>query len=136
MGSVCSAAGRLLMPWLSDKIGRRCTDVLLFAGLCGLSVWFWRAGGWWVLVVYSLLTFCYSGQAAVLPSTVTDLFGPRHTGVNYGFAALGMSAGSVGFPLAARLLNLTAGRHAVAIGAAAAGLVCLFFLKPTQGRRL
>ena len=136
VGSVCSAAGRLLMPWLSDKIGRRYTDMLLFAGLCGLSVWFWRAGGWWVLVVYSLLTFCYSGQAAVLPSTVTDLFGPRHTGVNYGFAALGMSAGSVGFPLAARLLNLTAGRHAVAIGAAAAGLVCLFFLKPTQGRRL
>ena len=110
--------------------------MLLFTGLCGLSVWFWRAGGWWVLVVYSLLTFCYSGQAAVLPSAVTDLFGPRHTGVNYGFAALGMSAGSVGFPLLARVLHLTAGRHAVAVGAAAAGLVCLFFLKPTQGRRL
>lgn len=136
VGSVCSAAGRLLMPWLSDKIGRRYTDMLLFAGLCGLSVWFWRAGGWWVLVVYSLLTFCYSGQAAVLPSAVTDLFGPKHTGVNYGFAALGMSAGSVGFPLAARLLNLTTGRHVLAIGAAAAGLVCLFFLKPTQGERL
>ena len=136
VGSVCSAAGRLLMPWLSDKIGRRYTDMLLFTGLCGLSVWFWRAGGWWVLVVYSLLTFCYSGQAAVLPSAVTDLFGPRHTGINYGFAALGMSAGSVGFPLLARVLHLTAGRHAVAVGAAAAGLVCLFFLKPTQGRRL
>ena len=136
VGSVCSAAGRLLMPWLSDKIGRRYTDMLLFTGLCGLSVWFCRAGGWWVLVVYSLLTFCYSGQAAVLPSAVTDLFGPRHTGVNYGFAALGMSAGSVGFPLLARVLHLTAGRHAVAVGAAAAGLVCLFFLKPTQGRRL
>ncbi|WP_367924187.1 MFS transporter [uncultured Ruthenibacterium sp.] len=136
VGSVCSAAGRLLMSWLSDKIGRRYTDMLLFAGLCGLSVWFWRAGGWWVLVVYSMLTFCYSGQAAVLPSAVTDLFGPRHTGVNYGFVALGMSAGSVGFPLAARLLHLTAGRHVIAIAAAGVGLVCLFFLKPTQGERL
>lgn len=136
VGSVFSAAGRLLMPWLSDRIGRRYTDLLLLCALCGLSVWFGFAMGWQVLICYSLLTFCYSGEAAVIPAACTDLFGVKHAGVNYGFLALGMSAGSVGFPLAARALELDAGRHVLAAGAAAVGVLCLLFLKPTHGKRL
>ncbi len=132
VGSVFSAAGRLVMPWLSDRIGRRAADMLLFGALCGLSVWFAFAGGWQVLFCYSLLTFCYSGEAAVIPALSTDLFGARHAGVNYGLIALGMSAGSVGFPLLARALSLDSGRHWLAAAAAAAGFVCLCFLKPTR----
>ena len=37
LGSVGSAAGRLLMPMLSDKIGRRPTDMILFAVSLGLT---------------------------------------------------------------------------------------------------
>ena len=136
VGSLFSAAGRLSMPWLSDKIGRRYTDMILFAALAGLSVWFAFAGGWLVIAAYSLLTFCYSGEAAVIPAAATDLFGQKNAGVNYGFAALGMSVGSLAFPLAARFLDLGPERHWLAVGAAAAGFVCLIFLKPTQGERL
>lgn len=136
VGSVGSAAGRLAMPAFSDRIGRRAADLVLFAGLCGLSAAFAYAGGWWVIAVYTALTFCYSGEAAVLPSLCTDLFGLEHTGVNYGFLALGMSAGSIGFPLAARALGLAAGRHWLAAGAAAAGFACLAALRPTKGERL
>ena len=136
VGSVFSAAGRLLMPWLSDKIGRRYTDMLLLGALCGLSVWFAFAAGWLVMLVYALLTFCYSGEAAVIPAAGTDLFGPKHAGVNYGFLALGMSAGSVGFPLLARGMANAAARHIIAARAPAAGFVCLCFLKPTYGERL
>lgn len=135
-GSLCSAAGRLAMPWLSDHIGRRAADLILFAALAGLSAAFAFAGGWWVLAAYCALTFCYAGQAAVLPAAVTDLFGPQNSGVNYGFVALGMSAGSVGFPLLARALGLQAGRHWLAVGAAAAGFALVWRLRPTQGRRL
>ena len=136
VGSVFSAAGRLLMPWLSDKIGRRYTDMLLLAALCGFSVWFIYAGSWWVILVYSLLTFCYSGEAAVIPAAGTDLFGQKNAGINYGFLALGMSVGSVGFPLRARCFEGETVRHFIAIAATAAGFVCLWFLKPTQGERL
>lgn len=136
VGSLFSAAGRLLMPWLSDKIGRRATDMLLLAGLCGLSVWFAFAAGWQVIAVYSLLTFCYSGEAAVIPAAGTDLFGAKNAGVNYGFLALGMSVGSVGFPLLARRLSSVAARHIIAACAPAAGFICLWFLKPTHGERL
>ena len=136
IGAVGSAAGRLAMPALSDKIGRRATDLILFTGLAGLSAAFIFAQSWWVIAAYTALTFCYSGEAAVIPSMCTDLFGMKNTGVNYGFLALGMSAGSIGFPLLAKALNLELGRHFIAIGAARAGLLCLWALKPTQGEKL
>ena len=93
VGSVGSAAGRLAMPAASDRIGRRAADLILFGGLCGLSAAFAFAGGWWVVAVYTALTFCYSGEAAVLPSLCTDLFGMKHTGVNYGFSGAGHERG-------------------------------------------
>lgn len=131
-GSVGSAAGRLLMPMLSDKIGRRKTDMLLFAASFILSAVFWFAGGWGVVAVYSGLTFCYSALAAVLPSLSTDLFGLPHAGVNYGFLALGQSVGSLAFPLAADMLALENGRHILALCGAAAGFAAIWALGPVD----
>ena len=130
LGSVGSAAGRLLMPMLSDKIGRRLTDLLLFAVSFGLSAAFWFARGWWVVACYAGLTFCYSALAAVLPSLSTDLFGLPHAGVNYGFLALGQSVGSLAFPFAANALALENGRHLLAMAGAAAGFAAMFVLHP------
>ena len=132
LGSVGSAAGRLLMPLLSDRVGRRAADGLLFAGSLGLSVGFAFARGWMVVAVYGGLTFCYSGLAAVLPALSTDLFGLPHAGVNYGFLALGQSVGSLVFPAAADWLGLERGRHWLAAVAAAAGLAAIAALKPVQ----
>ena len=129
LGSVGSAAGRLLMPMLSDRIGRRPTDMLLFAVSLGLSAGFAFAQGWWVVAYYAGLTFCYSGLAAVLPALSTDLFGFPHAGVNYGFLALGQSVGSLAFPAAANLWGLEAGRHWLAVGGAAAGFAAMWALK-------
>ena len=135
LGSAGSAGGRLAAPAVSDRLGRRTTDLWLFAGLLGFSALFWPAQGWWVAVVYVCLCFCYAGQAAVLPVLCSDLFGLAHTGVNYGFMALSMSLGSLGFPLLARTLDLEAGRHFLAMGAAAAGFLCLWLLRPHPDQR-
>ena len=132
LGSVGSAAGRMLMPMLSDHIGRRATDLGLFAASLGLSAAFWAARGWWVVVCYAGLTFCYSALAAVLPALSTDLFGLPHAGVNYGFLALGQSVGSLAFPFAANLLALENGRHLLAIAGAAAGFAAIWALHPVQ----
>ena len=132
LGSVGSAAGRLLMPMLSDKIGRRPTDLLLFAASLGLSAAFWFAQGLWVVVCYAGLTFCYSALAAVLPSLSTDLFGLPQAGVNYGFLALGQSVGSLAFPFLANTLALENGRHILAMAGAAAGFAAIWALQPVQ----
>ena len=132
LGSVGSAAGRLLMPLLSDRIGRRPTDLLLFTVSAGLSAGFAFAQGWGVVVCYAGLTFCYSALAAVLPSLSTDLFGFPHAGVNYGFLALGQSVGSLAFPFAANFFGLEVGRHWMAVAAAGAGFACIRALRPVE----
>ena len=132
LGSVGSAAGRLLMPLLSDRIGRRPTDMLLFAVSAGLSAGFAFAQGWGVVACYTGLTFCYSALAAVLPALSTDLFGFPHAGVNYGFLALGQSVGSLAFPFAANFFGLEVGRHWMAVAAAGAGFACIRALRPVE----
>ena len=132
LGSVGSATGRLLMPLLSDRIGRRPTDMLLFAVSAGLSAGFAFAQGWGVVACYAGLTFCYSALAAVLPSLSTDLFGFPHAGVNYGFLALGQSVGSLAFPFAANFFGLEVGRHWMAMAAAGAGFACIRALRPVE----
>ena len=132
LGSVGSAAGRLLMPLLSDRIGRRPTDMLLFAVSAGLSAGFAFAQGWGVVACYAGLTFCCSALAAVLPALSTDLFGFPHAGVNYGFLALGQSVGSLAFPFAANFFGLEVGRHWMAVAAAGAGFACIRALRPVE----
>ena len=132
LGSVGSAAGRLLMPLLSDRIGRRPTDMPLFAVSAGLSAGFAFAQGWGVVACYAGLTFCYSALAAVLPALSTDLFGFPHAGVNYGFLALGQSVGSLAFPFAANFFGLEVGRHWMAVAAAGAGFDCIRALRPVE----
>ncbi len=132
LGSVGSAAGRLLMPLLSDRLGRRPTDMLLFAVSAGLSAGFAFAQGWGVVACYAGLTFCYSALAAVLPALSTDLFGFPHAGVNYGFLALGQSVGSLAFPFAANFFGLEVGRHWMAVAAAGAGFACIRALRPVE----
>lgn len=129
LGSAASAAGRLLCPAGSDHLGRKRVLYGIYLGLGLGSVWFALARDWWVLAAYALLTFFYSGGAAVQPSLNTDLFGLRHAGVNYGFIALGMSAGSILSYVGSQALPLTA-RHWLAGGCAVAGLVCVKLVKP------
>lgn len=132
LGSVGSAAGRLLMPLLSDRIGRRSTDLILFGASLALSALFLFAQGWAVVAVYAGLTFCYSALAAVLPAFSTDLFGLPHAGVDYGFLALGQSVGSLCFPLLAKWWGLETGRHWLAIAGAALGFAAVWRIRPTQ----
>ena len=131
LGSVASAAGRMLLPAVSDRLGRKPVLYAVYLGLAAGSAWFAFAGQWWVLAAYAVLTFFYSGGAAVQPSFNTDLFGLPHAGVNYGFIALGMSGGSILSYIGAQALPLAA-RHWLAGICAAAGLICVSLVKPVE----
>ena len=96
IGSFGSAAGRVLCPMRSDSAGRRKVCMALFAALAVLSALLAFVPGWGLILCYTGLTFCYSGLAAVMPALSSDLFGLPHAGINYGFMALGMTAGSLG----------------------------------------
>ncbi len=112
LGSVGSAAGRLLMPLLSDRIGRRPTDMLLFAVSAGLSAGFAFAQGWGVVACYAGLTFCYSALAAVLPALSTDLFGFPMRGSTMAFWRWGRAWAALPF----RLQPISSGWKSVGTG--------------------
>lgn len=131
LGSAASAAGRLLCPAGSDHLGRKRVLYGVYLGLAAGSLWFAFARGWWLLAAYAVLTFFYSGGAAVQPALNTDLFGLRHAGVNYGFIALGMSGGSLLSYIGSQALPLAA-RHWLAGGCALAGLACVTLVKPLR----
>lgn len=135
VGAAGSAAGRLMLAAAGDKLGRRAVLIAAFGALAGLSAGFAFAKSWLFLAAYAGLCFFYAGQAAVLPSLCTERFGLAHTGVNYGLLALGMAAGSLGFPFAAKAFGLEAGRHWLAVGAALAGAFCLWKLGPAQKKK-
>ena len=86
----------MLLPAISDRLGRKPVLYAVYLGLAAGSAWFAFAGQWWVLAAYAVLTFFYSGGGGGTrrPSTPTCSALP-HAGVNYGFIALGMSGGSI-----------------------------------------
>lgn len=131
LGSAFSAAGRLLCPAASDRLGRKPVLLGIYAGLAAGSLWFAFAQGQAVLFAYALLTFFYSGGAAVQPALNSDLFGLAHAGVNYGFIALGMSGGSIISYIGSQALPLAA-RHWLAGLCALAGGVCIACLRPVE----
>ncbi|WP_337575742.1 MFS transporter [Fournierella sp.] len=135
VGAAGSAAGRLSLAAAGDKLGRRAVLVAAFGALAALSAGFAFAKEWLFLAVYAGLCFFYAGQAAVLPSLCTERFGLAHTGANYGLLALGMTAGSLGFPFAAKAFGLDTGRHWLAVGAALAGAFCLWRLGPAKKKK-
>lgn len=135
VGAAGSAAGRLSLAAAGDKLGRRAVLVAAFGALAALSAGFAFAKEWLFLAVYAGLCFFYAGQAAVLPSLCTERFGLAHTGVNYGLLALGMAAGSLGFPFAVKAFGLDTGRHWLAVGAALAGAFCLWRLGPAKKKK-
>lgn len=129
LGSAASAAGRLIAPAVSDRAGRKPVLYALYGGLAAGSAAFAFAQGWWVAAAYCLLTFCYSGGAAVQPAFNSDLFGLAWAGVNYGLLSLGMSAGSLLSYAGSQALSMQA-RHWMAGISAAAGGICVAFVKP------
>ena len=129
LGSVGSAAGRLLMPLLSDKIGRQahrpacCSAVSL-----GLSAVILRLRSGWCGGRPAMRgsPSATPALAAVLPALSTDLFGLPHAGVNYGFLALGQSVGSLSFPFIGQSLGASEAGAALSSPSrgAAAGFAC------------
>ncbi len=73
-----SLLGRFTVGAFADRLGRRLSLALMYAGLgVMLAVW-WGAKAYWLLAAFALLFgMFYGGAVALLPTIVMDLYGAR-----------------------------------------------------------
>ena len=89
IASFANIIGRFAMPWLSDRTGRkaviRVMYVLAMVSVVGLIA---ARGGLFILLI-SIVCLVYGGVVSVFPVLVSDHFGMKYQGMNFGAVMLG-----------------------------------------------
>lgn len=134
--TLSNALGRLTWGFISDKIGRKYTLLILLSGTALISLLVNFAGGYWIFVLISLIGFFYGGLLSNYPALTADLFGPVHMAMNYGMVLLGFGVAAVSSSyiagyyknLAAKDISLMAPDFTIAAGCAVVSLVLMIFI--------
>lgn len=93
--SLFNSFGRLFWGWVSDKLGRKRTIVILLGGTAILSLFVNVAAGYSIYLLIGLIGFFYGGFLSNFPALTADLFGPKYMATNYGMVLVGFGIGAV-----------------------------------------
>jgi MFS transporter, OFA family, oxalate/formate antiporter len=131
--SGCNSFGRLFWGWLSDKIGRKQTILilLLIAGTSIIGVSFAKA--YIMLVFIAIIGFSYGGFLGVFPALTADFWGTKHGAQIYGMVLLGFGVGAVASSYTIAYFSKTKAFSSAFIIAAIAsvvGIVIISLVKP------
>jgi OFA family oxalate/formate antiporter-like MFS transporter len=95
LSGIASAAGRLIMPILSDYKGRKFAFMLLFfITLASLIALIFVTGPVCMVFIWAV-AFCYGASAGVFPALTSDYFGSKNLGANYGIVMIGFAGASI-----------------------------------------
>jgi OFA family oxalate/formate antiporter-like MFS transporter len=140
VGALGNVSGRILSGWLSDILGRLNTLRVVLAISCvAMPALYWVGAHLAALyVLIYLVYFSYGAQASVIPSTVSDFWGTRYAGTNYGsiFTAWGF-AGILGPTLGGVLFDKYRNYGVAfytAAGLAVVALICVLNAKRPSPR--
>jgi len=135
--AIFNAGGRIIGGFLSDKIGRTQTLLLMFAVqavnmLCFSS---YKTVGM-LIVGIAFAGIAYGSLLAIFPPITFDFFGLKNGGVNYGclFTSWGI-AGVVGPIMAGRIVDLTKSynqAYLAAAGMLVVSIILVLLLKPPK----
>ncbi len=134
---VASASGRLLAGWISDKIGRRQTIMLLAAITTAAVLCMVVAQGAFYLVTLAAIAFAFGGTSGVFPALTSESFGTQYAGSNYGCVMVGYGVAALASPFIARALragttDYTLSFIVAGVVAVIAFLLMAFYKKPVQ----
>lgn len=123
LGSAAAAAGRLVIPSLSDRLGRKPTMAAMWCLTTLAAFLFMVSGPATLPAIWGLLALVYSGGFALVAPFTRDLFGFANSGANAGLVSLSESAGSLLGPALLALLGPVLGGNTVhLVGVASAAL--------------
>ena len=132
IGSIVNAGTRLVLPTLSDKVGRvGCIKGVLAVSVVAMAILTFTRS-YTVTAAIILMYGCYGGIMGSFPSFTSSIFGIEHTGENYGFVMLGIVIATCGAPaLSGFITGKGYGMHVVfgmGIVFAVIALICLTIL--------
>lgn len=131
IASGAAAAGRFLVPWISDHAGRKRTLLIMWGATALASFWFMKAGGFGIVAAFAVVAFVNNGGFTIIGPLTNDLFGFRYSGTNMGFVNIANSAGALIGPLLLTFFTPLLGADArswIAIVGAVLAFVCVLVL--------
>jgi OFA family oxalate/formate antiporter-like MFS transporter len=136
--AMCNSFGRLFWGWMSDKVGRKNT-LLMLTLLAGISILFVAAAqSYLILALIGVVAFSYGGFLGTFPAITADYWGMKNMGVNYGMVLLGFGIGAVASAFVAGYYKDVKGDFTtpfiIASIAAFTATVLVLFLKPPAKR--
>jgi len=149
--AIFNSIGRVFWGYVSDKLGRKNTILILLGATAVSSLFVSAVPGLMIFVLIGIMGFAYGGFLGVFPALTADFWGPRNMGVNYGIVLLGFGVGAIAssyiagyYRNLANMVEVVDGVNKVvgtdlakmqpafiiASAAAVLGIVFMFLLKP------
>ena len=92
---ISSAVGRLVVAWVSDRIGRKEAMISIAAITLVASLAMTMAEGALFLICIVLIAFGLGGGASIFSTMTAESFGTKHGGLNYGLVMIGFGASAL-----------------------------------------
>ena len=87
--------GRVFWGWISDKMGRKNTLLVLLVITAGIILMVNIVNGYMLLVLIAVIGFSYGGFLGVFPVLTAEYWGMKNMGANYGIIMLGFGLGAI-----------------------------------------
>ena len=132
-----SATGRLVVPWASDKIGRKVATITAAAMILAAALVMITSEGVLFLVCIMCIAFGFGGTISIYSAITADSFGTKFGGMNFGLVMLGFGISALVFPIISNKLTeggSYTGSFILAAATCAVAIVLVLLMQiPSQG---